>query len=120
MGGKGTVEVNGSAGELTAEVRDWASKGDSLVTERRFEEAVKCFDCALELSPGDPGLWVARGRALSAGARQQEALACYDKALAIDPDYLLAWAGKARTLRDLGDGKQAAACLDNWRRLSRK
>ena len=91
-----------------------------MIEEKRFEEAVKCFDCALKLVPGDAGLWVARGRALSAAARQQEALACYDKALAIDPEYLLAWAGKARTLRELGDGKQAAVCLDNWRRLSRK
>jgi len=110
----------GKGGKDSPEVREWLEKGDALIAERRFEEAVKCCDCALEVEPGNPRLWHLRGRALSAATREQEALACYDKALAIDPEYLLAWAGKARTLRSLGKGAEAAVCLRNWQRLSGK
>lgn len=115
-----TDDGAGKATECLSEVREWVRKGDSLIEEDRFEEAVKCFDCALELEPQNPQVWFVRGRALSAATREQEALACYEKALAIDPDYLLAWAGKARTLRSLGKKEEAVVCLDRWRRLAGK
>jgi tetratricopeptide (TPR) repeat protein len=102
------------------EAEDWVHKGDALRAGLRYEEAVKCYDCALELDPDNPMVWSVRGRALSAVARNQEALACYEKALAIDPGYLLAWAGKARELRGLGKKEEAAVCLKKYRALAGK
>jgi tetratricopeptide (TPR) repeat protein len=113
-------ESSGREGGGTPEVLGWIEKGETLIGEKRFDEAVMCCDCALKLEPGNRQAWFVRGRALSGAAREQEALACFDKALAIDPEYLLAWAGKARTLRSLGKGGEAAVCLRNWRRLSGK
>jgi len=113
-------ERTGMATDGPAEAREWVRKGHALRGQLRFEEAVKCYDCALELQPKNHRVWFARGRALSEATRNQEALACYEKALAIDPRYLMAWAGKARTLRRLGNREDAAVCLENYRRLAGK
>ena len=122
--GVGVQMSGGRTGRVTQgsprEAREWVHKGNELRDALRFDEAVKCYDCALELEPTNPRVWFARGRALSAATRNQEALACYENALAIDPKYLVAWAGKARTLRGLGKKEEAAVCLKRYRRLAEK
>ncbi len=116
MGGD-SARADSSGSRSPEEAREWVEKGDALKGEMRFEEALKCYECALELDPVNPRYWFARGKVLSAATRNQEALACFEKALAIDPKYLMAWAGKARELRGLGKTNEAAVCLKRYRNL---
>jgi tetratricopeptide (TPR) repeat protein len=90
----------------------WYHRGQALCSDGRFDEAVACYDRALELSPGDPLLWKRRGFALIKAGRYREAAASFDRALALDPDDTTAWQRKGYALACLGWSEDAVACCD--------
>jgi len=90
----------------------WNNKGGSLAALGRHEEAIRCYDTALELEPRSPKVWNNKGSALSALARRKEALECFDKALAIDPRFAMACGNKGRELHLLGRLDEALHCFD--------
>jgi tetratricopeptide (TPR) repeat protein len=59
--------------------------GTVLTKLRRFEEAIKAFDKAVELEPTDATLWLKMGNALVEAERPPDALLCFQHALALDP-----------------------------------
>ncbi|WP_445669603.1 tetratricopeptide repeat protein [Methanoculleus bourgensis] len=79
---------------------------------RKFDEAIACYDKALELSPGDPVIWRRKGFALLKLGRYDEAAASFDQALAIDPVNATAWQRKGYALACLGEHEDAVACCD--------
>ncbi|WP_067072063.1 tetratricopeptide repeat protein [Methanoculleus horonobensis] len=95
----------------------WYHRGQVLCTTRCFNDAVVCYDKALELSPDDPLLWKRKGFALIKAGRYDEAVACFDKALAADPDDATAWQRKSYALAHLGKHEDAVACCDRALRL---
>ena len=65
----------------------WNVKGDSLRLLERFDEALSCFDKAIELvDDGNAQLYNSKAISLEYLGRFDEALEFYDKALAIEPD----------------------------------
>lgn len=58
----------------------WHNKGNALNSLGKFEEALSCFDKALEINPNYAEAWNNKGLALGKLGRYQEALECYDKA----------------------------------------
>ena len=80
----------------------------------RKEEAIACYDRALEIDPRFTVAWNAKGRVLSDLGRKEEAVVCYDQALEIGPRDVRVWANKARALSDLGRREQA---VEAYRRL---
>ena len=97
-------------GEKT--VAFWNSKGASLRTLGRHEEAISCFDQALALDPREAAAWNNKGMALAGLGRHEMAIACYDQALAIDPQDVPAWLNKGSALDDLGRREEAISCYD--------
>ena len=59
-----------------------------------FEEALKCFDKAVEIDPNYTLAWVSKGLAFFNKKDYDQALKCFDKALEIDPNYTYAWNSK--------------------------
>jgi tetratricopeptide (TPR) repeat protein len=58
---------------------------DILAFESKYEDAVKCYDKALEIVPGNADVWAFKGITLEGGlGRQEEALKCWDKAKRLD------------------------------------
>jgi tetratricopeptide (TPR) repeat protein len=58
---------------------------DMLAFESRYEEAVKSYDKALEIVPGNADVWAFKGITLEGGlGRQEEALKCWDTAKRLD------------------------------------
>jgi tetratricopeptide (TPR) repeat protein len=53
---------------------------------KRFEEALTCFDKAIEFNLGDHKAWYNRGVTLGHLGRESEELASLDTALSIQPD----------------------------------
>ena len=90
----------------------WNNKGGSLAALGRHEEAIRCYDTALELEPKSPKVWNNKGSALSALARRKEAFECFDKALAIDSRFAMACENKGRELHLLGRLDEALHCYD--------
>ena len=105
--------------ELTAE--DWYNKGLVDKVERRMEEAVQCYNKALEIDPLYVKAWYAKGDALYITGRcgkvvvdledalvlafLEEALLCFDKALKLDPENDVARERKRQTLKAIRDLK---------------
>jgi len=59
--------------------------GTALAKSGRIDEAIKVFDKAVGLKPGDATLWWRMGDALIEAGRSPEALLCFQHTLALDP-----------------------------------
>ena len=85
----------------------WAHKGLSLGKLGRHEEAIQCYDKALELDPKASWAWSNKGWSLGELGRHEEAIQCCDKALELDPKDSVAWINKGRSLGELGRHEEA-------------
>jgi len=63
----------------------WTNKGLDLADRGHWEEALTCYDRAIELDPRDVAAWNNKGLALGALGRWKEALTCSEKAVEINP-----------------------------------
>jgi tetratricopeptide (TPR) repeat protein len=79
----------------------WTLKGMSLDELGRHQDAIVCYDKAIELDRHDASAWNSKGNALSALGRLEEAMTCYDEALRIDPKCAEAWNNKGNALHKL-------------------
>jgi tetratricopeptide (TPR) repeat protein len=63
------------------------NKGLALDNLGKYEQAIECYDKALEIEPNYILAWYNKGNALGNLGKPEEAIECYDKALQIEPDY---------------------------------
>ncbi len=68
-----------------AEIQDFVKKGQSLLDDGKFTEALGFFEQALLLNQDDPDLWNSKGIVLRSMGRYEEAMECFNKSLEIDP-----------------------------------
>jgi len=68
----------------------WYKKGVELTQKSRYEEALECFDKAIELEPKSEIAWNTRGLLLERLGRYSEAVASFDEAIKFDPEFTLA------------------------------
>jgi tetratricopeptide (TPR) repeat protein len=102
--------------ELTA--AGWSNKGASLIELDRSEEAIKCYDHALEINPRLAEAWYSKGIALGSLGRSEEAIECYDRALEINPRFAEAWYNKGTALVNYFQlYLEALACFEEAQRL---
>jgi tetratricopeptide (TPR) repeat protein len=93
-------------------VHAWRRRGFALIKLERFEEAVICYDRALELDPEDAVAWQRKGFALGRLRRFSEAELCFDRALALDPSSITALHGKGWILVTQRRYDEAVDCYD--------
>ncbi len=67
------------------EIRDLVAKGQSLLEDGEFNDALGFFEQALLLNQDNPDLWNHKGTALRSMGRYEEAMECFNKSLKIDP-----------------------------------
>ncbi len=67
------------------EIQDLVSKGQSLLEDGKFDDALGFFEQALLLNQDDPDLWNHKGIVLRSMGRYEEAMECFNKSLEIDP-----------------------------------
>jgi len=78
----------------------------------RYEEAIKCYDKAIQINPDDAGGWYGKGLALKQMGRYDEAVNCYDKAIQITPHIPSgAWYNRGLALYQLKRYKEAKECF---------
>jgi Flp pilus assembly protein TadD len=68
----------------------------------KYNEAVECFNKALEIDPKNGMIWTNKGLAVHKLGKYNEAVECFNKALEINPKNALAWYTKGLDLVDLG------------------
>ncbi|MBI4548715.1 MAG: tetratricopeptide repeat protein, partial [Ignavibacteriae bacterium] len=95
------------------EAWEWVNKGGSLHGLGRFEEAIRCYDRAIEVDPGSSKAWFNKGLSLHDLRRYNEAIHCYEKAIEINSQLAPAWCNKGLSLHSLGRYVEAIHCYDN-------
>jgi len=90
--------------------RLWAYKGSCLEESGRFEEAIECYNRAIQLKPKEARYQNLKGYALAELGRFDEAVECYDRAIQLKPKEAVFWAMKGHTLKKWGRYEEAIAC----------
>jgi len=93
-------------------VSEWNNKGNALQMLGRFEEALMCFDQALELDADWELAWANRGLCLRRLGRLEEAIQSYARALSLKPNDAIVWSNKGAALLKLGRSQEALSCFD--------
>ncbi|WP_416669003.1 tetratricopeptide repeat protein [Egbenema bharatensis] len=61
----------------------WYGKGEALAQLERYEDAIACYQQALNEYSNDPEIWTSYGKALGALARYREAITSYETGLTL-------------------------------------
>ena len=91
---------------------DWKEKGNALVKEKKYKEALDCYSKAIEIDPNNQILYSNRSLMHCNLGEFQEALDDADKAISIKPDYGKAYLRKGKALEGLNKIKEA---LDTYK-----
>lgn len=67
------------------EIEELVGKGQALMDEGQFYDALGFFEQALLLNQNDPDLWNNKGVALRSLGRYEESMECFNKSLEIEP-----------------------------------
>ena len=94
------------------EIWEWINKGVSLDNLGRYEEAIRCYEKALELDPSDDAAWHNKGGSLHHLGLYEEAIICFDKALELDAHNEKTWNNKGALLNFLNRYDEAIPCCD--------
>ncbi len=92
--------------------RIWCELGLAYVNAGARDEAIVCFDRALELDPKYSHGWLERGTARADAHRYADAIGDYDQAIALKPDDAEAWFNRSNAWFDTGHPDEALRDLD--------
>jgi len=87
-------------------------KGDKLFAGGDAAGAVREYERALKLAPGDALAWNNLGVALSASGRASEAIGPYERALGLDSGFWRAWYNLGKALQRAGRFEEAIEKYD--------
>lgn len=88
------------------------------MTIGKHNEAIACYDKAIEIDPMYADAWNNKGFSLDELGKYQEAEACYDKALEIDPQDAVAWYNRGQSFKSIGMYKEAIEAFKNFIRFA--
>lgn len=66
-------------------IEELVQKGQSLMNDGQFDDALGFFEQALLLNQNNPDLWNNKGVALRSLGRYEESMECFNKSLEIEP-----------------------------------
>ncbi len=92
--------------------KDVYRRATQLISQRKYEDAVKTFDKAIEKEPNYYRAWLMRGYALYCLERFDDALTSYDKALELKPDSADVWYYKGIIFKDIDKIDTAFDCYN--------
>ena len=78
--------------------KDWKDKGNALVKEKKYKEALDCYSKAIEIDTNDPILYSNRSAMHLNLFNYDQALIDAEKALSLKPDYGKAYLRKGKAL----------------------
>ena len=85
----------------------WINKGKRYSNIRRYEEAIECYNKAIEINPYDENIWCNKGDCLTNLKRYEEAIKCYDMVITLNPSNEKALGEKGYVLYALGRNEEA-------------
>jgi tetratricopeptide (TPR) repeat protein len=79
----------------------WGSKAIDLANSEKYDEALECYNKALEADPYNAKTWCNRGVLMGKLQRNDDAIKSFEKAIEIDPTYEIAKKAKENFLSEL-------------------
>lgn len=99
-------------GEEAQTVSDLEIQGWSHTVSKRYKEAFKCYQKALELDESSVELWSTVGRLLTMMNRSKEAISTFNRALKLDANNKEVWCNLAAALGEQRRYSEALLCYD--------
>lgn len=93
-------------------VKEWYAIGIALISENRYEEAIKYYDKILEINPNDEKALLNKGSVLIELDRIEEAIKYYERVIEINPNNVKALASKGIALAHLQEYNDALVMID--------
>ena len=90
-----------------ATAKEWKEKGNALVKEKNYKEALECYSKAIEIDPNDPILYSNRSAMHLNLSEFDQALTDAEKAISLKPDYAKAYLRKGKALEGQDKLKEA-------------
>jgi tetratricopeptide (TPR) repeat protein len=81
----------------------WYKRGNTNHRWQRYDEALKCYDKAIEMNPNFVKAWENKGVAFYRLRKYEEAIKCYDKIIVMNPNYPKPWIMKGQ-IHEWADG----------------
>ena len=97
---------------ILKEEASWNNDGVKLSKLGKFEDAIECYDRAIEIDPNFFLAWGNKGLALFNLKRYEEAMECFDKNIEIKPRDFQGYENKGRALLNLKKNEEAIRCFD--------
>jgi tetratricopeptide (TPR) repeat protein len=92
--------------------QDWYAQGEAHANDEAYGKALRCFEEALLLKPGDAEALLYQGVCLIHLDKPQRALAVLDTLVAQHPSHGQGWVFRGVALHRLGRYKEAYQCYD--------
>jgi len=92
--------------------KEWKDKGNALVKEKKYKEALDCYTKSIEIDPNDPILYSNRSAMHLNLNEFDQALTDAEKAISLKPDYAKAYLRKGKALEGQQKFKEA---LDTYK-----
>jgi len=86
---------------------EWTDKGIEFYDQGKFDEALKCFEKAIEIDPHNAGTWRNKGHVLVGLEKYDEAAEAFDEAIKLNPENANIWYDKALALETQGKRDEA-------------
>jgi tetratricopeptide (TPR) repeat protein len=102
------VTIKGNINNLNS----WMDKGNEFLSQKKYNEAILCYDEAIRSDPKNPSIWNNRGNSFFALGRYDEAIRCYAESNRIEPNYAEAWNNKGSAFAKLGRDNEAVICFN--------
>jgi protein O-mannosyl-transferase len=93
--------------------RGWLYKGITLDNLKRYEEAIKCYDESIKITPDLYRTWYNKGCTLVKLGKNEEGIVCYDEAIKLKSDNPDTWTNKGIALVHLKKYDEAIECYNN-------
>jgi tetratricopeptide (TPR) repeat protein len=106
----GCLEKASAAPSRSLDAIGWTSRGARLAQEEGYEEALHCYDRALEQDPEEASALTGKASVLRRKGDLDGALACYDRLIEVRPDDALGWTTKGSVLVDARRFEEALNC----------
>jgi len=93
--------------------KEWFEKGVDLAKLKRYEEAIKAYEKAIEINPKDDKAWYNKGFYLTKLKRYEEAIGAYEKAIEINPKEALGYSNMGELFFKVGNLEDASKNAKN-------